>query len=733
MEPKDLQNLEGVKSTQELNNENPENNATPYGEEGKAEGTPGGAGLVQETPGTSAVKVNEGEGLTKDGATVETKAEETKAAVGDGAGGKAEKTEEEKPVAEIDEVPETKKTQDRQGEGAAAAPAEATTHTGGENPGPVAPATGTGDEGTVEASPQRESKDYSKYSQVELVNELRDILDSNEPPKIKKEGVELIKSVFYKNLKADMEAQKKKFLDEGGNIEEFEAEGDPYEQDIKDLLKRYRHIRIEFNKNLEIEKEDNLKLKYEVIEDIKALINKEESINKTFQEFRDLQRCWREIGLVPQAEMKNLWDTYHFHVENFYDYIKINKELRDLDLKKNLEAKIKLCERAEELLVEPSAVKAFNTLQKFHEIWRETGPVPIEQKDDIWERFKIATSKINKKYHEFFETRKSEQKKNLEAKIALCEKVEEINQAEINSYKEWDEKSKELIELQKVWRTIGFASRKENNKIYERFRTGCDTFFDARRDFYSKNKELQQNNLQMKLELCNEAESMKESTDWGKTTQDFINIQKRWKEIGPVPRKHSEPVWKRFRAACDYFFDKKTEHFSGINSEQFDNLELKNGLVKEVEDFNPGDNVDENLKKLKAFQRRWTEIGHVPIKNKDDVQNRFRTAIDKLFDALNLDEEKRNLLKFKSKMSSFSESGRGQNKMRMEREKYMNKLKQLENDLVLLDNNIGFFAKSKNAESLIEDVKKKIEDTKQKIEFIKEKVRVIDDLDTDDI
>ena len=442
-----------------------------------------------------------------------------------------------------------------------------------------------------------------------------------------------------------------------------------------------------------------------------------------------MQNEWRDIGLVPQSKMKNLWDLYHFHVENFYDYIKINRELRDLDLRKNLEAKINLCELAEELLVEPSIIKAFNTLQKFHEQWREIGPVPRENKDDIWERFKTVTAKINKKHQEFFETRKDEQKKNLEAKSALCEKVEEINTLELENYKEWDEKSKEIIELQKVWRTIGFAPKKDNNKIYDRFRTACDEFFNKKRDFYSKNKELQQNNLQMKIDLCVQAEALRDSTDWKKTTQDLINIQKQWKEIGPVPRKHSDSVWKRFRAACDFFFDKKSEHFSDVDSEQVDNLKLKEELIAEVTNFKSKGNVDENLKSLKHFQRRWTEIGHVPFKKKDDVQNRFRDAINKLFVQLNIDDDKRNLLKFKSKMASFSESGRGQSKMRMERDKYMNKLKQLENDLVLLDNNVGFFAKSKNAESLIADVKKKIEITKQKIETLKEKIRVIDDLE----
>ena len=573
-----------------------------------------------------------------------------------------------------------------------------------------------------------EKIDYSNYSQIELVNALRDVLEENDDRDIKHD-VDAIKAAFYKNIKDNTENAKKAFLVEGGEEEDFVAEADPYENDIKDLLKRYRQIRIEYNKRLELEKEENLKKKYEVIEKIKGLINNEESINKTFNEFRSLQQEWREIGLVPQSKMKMLWDTYHFNVENFYDYIKINRELRDLDLKKNMEAKIKLCEKAEELLLDPSIIRAFNTLQKFHEQWREIGPVPREHKDTLWERFKAATTKINQKHQQFFEDRKLEQKKNLEAKTALCEKVESINEKEIDSHKEWDKYSKEIIDLQKIWRTIGFAPRKDNNKIYERFRTACDTFFDAKRAFYAKNKEEQQNNLQLKIDLCVQAEALKDSTDWKKTTQDFITIQKQWKEIGPVPRKQSDSIWKRFRSACDYFFDKKSEHFNEVDTEQVDNLKLKEDLIEEIKNFKSSKDVEANLKKLKAFQRRWTEIGHVPFKQKDEIQVRFREAINKLYDDLNIDEEQRNLLKFRTKMSSFSESSRGQNKMRLERDKYMNKMKQLENDLVLLDNNIGFFAESKNAESLIKDVQKKIEMTKQKIEFLKEKIRVIDEIE----
>lgn len=576
--------------------------------------------------------------------------------------------------------------------------------------------------------PVKDKPNYNLLNQVELVNAMRDLLAKDDFYLIRDE-IESIKAAFYKQVKEENEKKKKEFIEAGGSEEDFNSEENPYEQDIKDLLKKYRQLRSEYNKNIEEEKEINLRAKYDVIEEIKGLINKEESINKTFQDFRDLQQRWREIGLVPQSKMKDLWETYHFHVENFYDYIKINKELRDLDLKKNLEMKIRLCEQAEELLLEPNIVKAFNALQKLHERWREIGPAPREHKDDIWDRFKASTSKINKKHQRYYENRKAEQKKNLEAKRALCEQVEEINELDLNTHKEWGGKSNEVKNLQKVWRTIGFAPRKDNNKIYDRFRKACDAFFDAKREFYSKNKELQQNNLQMKIDLCMQAEALKDSTDWRKTTQDLINIQKQWKETGPVPRKQSEAIWKRFRAACDLFFNKKSEHFSNIDSEQVDNLKLKEQLIKDVQNFEPADDADENLQALKDFQRRWTEIGHVPIKKKDIIQKNYREAINKLFDDLKLDESKRNLLKFRTKMASFSETSRGQNKMRFERDKYINKMKQLENDLVLLDNNVGFFTKSKNAESLIKDVKQKIEQTKEKIEMLKEKIRVIDEMD----
>mgnify|MGYP000571312928 CR=1 FL=1 len=584
----------------------------------------------------------------------------------------------------------------------------------------------------LEENPQKAKlADYANLSEVELINALRTLLE-NEDFESVREDIDAIKIYFFRLYRANIEAQKAAFAEAGGNLEEFKAEPDPYELDLRNLLKQYQDRRNEHNKRSDELKEDNLQKKYEIIEEIKALINNKESINKTFHDFRELQNQWREIGSVPQAKLKDLWDTYHHHVENFYDFIKINKELRDLDLKKNLETKMEICEKSEELLVEPSIIKAFNVLQKYHEQWREVGPVPRDKKDELWERFKAATSIINKKHQDYFEGRKSEQKKNLDAKIALCEKVEEIANTDIDVHRDWDERSKELIELQKIWRTIGFAPKKDNNKIYERFRIASDKFFDRKREFYNQNKEEQNGNLQLKTDLCLQAESLKDSTEWKKTADEFISIQKAWKEIGPVPRKYSDVIWKRFRAACDFFFENKSKHFSSIDGEQLENLRMKKELLEEVKQFSLSGDDGTDLDKLKDFQRRFTDIGHVPFKDKDAIQNDFRDVINKHFDALRIDEKRRNLMKFKTKVVNNTTTGRGQNKMRFEREKYMIKLKQMETDLALLDNNIGFFANTKNASALIDDVNQKIASTKEKIEFLKEKIRIMDSMEDDE-
>jgi hypothetical protein len=503
------------------------------------------------------------------------------------------------------------------------------------------------------------------------------------------------------------------------------------EEKIKALLKKYRDQKTEYNRNLEFEKQENLNRKYEVIEKIKELVNRKESINKTFNEFRDLQREWRMIGLVPQQNLKDLWDTYNHHVEKFYDYIKINKELRDLDLKKNLELKMQLCQRAEELLMESSIVNAFKSLQKYHERWREIGPVPVEVRTEIWERFKEATSKINRKHQEYFEELKKAQKKNLEQKTLLCEQAEEISNLVLETHRQWDEKSKELIELQKVWKTIGFAPKKDNNRIYERFRKACDNFFNRKREFYAHSKEKQLNNLQLKTDLCVQVEALQDSTEWKKTTDDLINLQKKWKEIGPVPKKHSEAVWKRFRAACDHFFQKKSEHYKKIDETYIKNLEEKKKLLKEVESLKLSENVEENFKILNDYQRKWSEIGFVPIKEKEALQEQFRKVINKHFDNLDITDNRKNILKFRNKLNNILQKPKADVKISQERERYVNRLQQLKNDIVLWENNIGFFTRSKNAESMIDEVQSKIDSAKESIKLLEQKIDMIDKLESE--
>jgi hypothetical protein len=585
-------------------------------------------------------------------------------------------------------------------------------------------------EAEPKTQPEKEEEviDYASLSKKDLVDTLKDIID-NKPLLQIKNDVELIKIHYYKKHKAEVDQKKKNFLKEGGDIEDFKLEEEPLEQMLKEYLKRYKELKAEYNKKLEEEKHENLRKKYQIIEEIKDLVNRKESINKTFHEFRELQKQWRSIGLVPQQNVKDLWETYHHHVEAFYDYIKINKELRDLDLKKNLESKIELCEKAEELLLEPNIITAFNELQKLHDQWREIGPVPADMRVEIWERFKETTSKINKKHQEYFLNLKKEQKKNLEAKTVLCEKAEDISNSIISTHKEWEIKSNEIIELQKVWKTIGFAPKKDNNKIYNRFRAACDNFFNKKREFYQQNREQQNDNLQLKTDLCVQAEALQDSTEWKKTTEELIALQKRWKEIGPVPFKHSERIWRRFRQACDKFFSHKETYFSEVDNSYEQNLKKKEELIKNIKNLDTSNKVEESLKKLKELQREWAKIGFVPYKNKDDIQDRYRNAINEKFDSLNVDENRKNILKFKTKLETLKNKPNGVQRIKQERDKFASKLKQLENDIVLWENNIGFFTKTKNAESMINGVESKIEDARKRIALLKEKIKLIDEIE----
>ncbi|NLX71950.1 MAG: DUF349 domain-containing protein, partial [Bacteroidales bacterium] len=583
------------------------------------------------------------------------------------------------------------------------------------------------DDNTPSSQDSPEKEDYSAMSRSELINSLKRQIREHHVASVR-DNVEAIKAAFEKESAILEDKARAEFVASGEPVELFINQPDQLQKEFSALLFEYRTKRDEDRQSQEQSKEKNLAEKYEVIEGIKDLINRQESLDHTFQEFRELQQRWREIGPVPQNKLHDLWETFHLHVENFYNYIKINNELRDLDLKKNLESKVELCEKAEALILEPSPVRAFKALQKLHDLWREVGPVPHDKKDELWDRFKSATAKINIRQQEHFESLRNQLKKNLEAKEELCEKAEALIAKVSSSPKEWEDRSKELIDLQQIWKTIGFAPKKENNQVYDRFRKACDTFFNNKREFFKSYKDDQQNNLQLKTELCIQAEAMKESNDWKKTTDEYIRIQKRWKEIGPVPRKQSDTVWKRFREACDYFFDRKKAFFGNMDNAQLDNLKAKEEIIKELTEFELKEGSEKSFELLQDFQRRWSDIGFVPIKEKDRVNQEFRNLINQKFDHLNVDEADKNLHKFHNKLENWRSADQFGDKIGQERNKIMLKLKQLENDIIVWENNIGFFAKSKNSDALIRDFQHKIENGKRNIELLNKKLDMIEDM-----
>lgn len=571
-----------------------------------------------------------------------------------------------------------------------------------------------------EESEKSEATDFSGLTKSEIVNRFAEILSEKPVQSIRREA-EAAKVAFYKAWKAEVERLKKEFVAAGNPEEEFTPPTDTDEERLKDLFNEYRKKRDAFLASSEEQKEANYKAKLQVIEELKELVNSSETLNQTFNAFRELQNRWKAIGAVPQGYVKDLWDTYHLHVENFYNFVKINKELRDLDLKKNYEAKIKLAEEAEALILDPSPVSSFHKLQKLHEQWREVGPVANEYKEQLWDRFKEASSKINKRHQEHFEEAKEEQRRNLELKAELCEQTEQLLNQEYKTRKEWEAASDKLVEIQKVWKTIGFAPKKENAKIYERFREACDKFFEQKREFYGELKGEMDANLQAKIAICEQAEALQDSQEWKKTTDKLIALQKEWKTTGPVARKHSDAVWKRFRKACDAFFENKSKHFAEADSQYADNLAAKRALLEEIKAFEIGER-EESFEALKEFQRRWTEIGFVPIKEKDKLQAEYREVIDAHFAVLKGSSRDRKVERFREKLGSMKDN----RSVRSERERLYNKVKQLESDIQLLENNIGFFAKSKNAEAMIRDVNNKIEKTKEEMAVLIEKIDLID-------
>ena len=523
---------------------------------------------------------------------------------------------------------------------------------------------------------------------------------SSEGAMSRSKELEAIKSAFYKLL------SKLKGESDG----ESRAENDPFEvveQNFKAIYSDYKRERAEYMSRLEAEREESLKKKKAIIEELKALVEGQEDVSSQFTVFRELQNRWREAGPVPVQSYRDINDTYQYYVEKFYDMVKINRDLLDLDFKKNLEAKEAFCAAAEKLAENENVVNAFHELQKLHEQWKEYGPVAKEKREEIWDRFKAATSVINKKYQAHFEGLKAQQEDNLEKKKVLCEKLEEIAEREIKNTADWNQLSKEIESLQAEWRTIGFATKKENQKIYDRFRAACDKFFERKREHYTTIKDSMSANLEKKQAIIEQAEALKSSTEWKKTADQLIALQKQWKEIGAVPRKKSEQLWKRFRAACDEFFANRDANSGGEN-DYYGNLKSKKRLIEEVRAYQCSEDDAANAAQMRSFNEKWQAIGHVPFKEKDKINDEFRTAMHEKFPL------------FAKQRGQANQGHSAKNP----KDSLIAKYNALQQDVVTYENNIGFFAASKNSAPLIQQMQQKIDDAKAELRRLEEKIRL---------
>ena len=558
---------------------------------------------------------------------------------------------------------------------------------------------------------------------AELIKLFEELLQNEDRMNMSKEA-EAIKSSFYKRLqkeKAEAGLVTEQVVEPDAETETEEQEAEtpaeentnPFveiERGFKQLYISYKKERAEYNRQLEKEREQNLAQKEAIVADLKALLEKQEDVNATFPEFREIQNRWRAVGPVPAQSYRNLNETYQLYVEQFYDMVKINRELRDLDFKKNLEAKEEFCQAAEKLAESENVIEAFRELQKLHEQWKEFGPVAKEFREQIWDRFKAATATVNKRYQAHFEGLKEQHADNLAKKTVLCEKVEEIAQREVSDSNQWNAFSKEIEDIQKEWKTIGFASKKENQKVYDRFRAACDKFYSRKREFYTEYKDSINANLDKKVAICEKAEALKTSTDWKKTAEQLIELQKEWKEIGAVPRKKSDLLWKRFRAACDEFFAERDKNAKPEN-DFYGNLKAKLALVEEIKAYElKGDASDAEA--LKAFQARWNEIGFVPFKEKDNVAEAYKKAVAE---------------KFPRKHNAPRKNSRPSRPQLSEKDRLIQKYHALEQDIVTYENNIGFFAMSKNAEPLIKQMQDRIDSAKAELNSLAEQIKALNE------
>ena len=582
---------------------------------------------------------------------------------------------------------------------------------------------------TVEEKVDEEVSDVVEEAPVDLgslsLAELSDMFDklSQDDNRMRRyKEAEAIKSAFYKRLskekaeaglgaKVDEPSSREDVIEEvaPAPVEERDNPFEAIETAFKGVYANYKKERAEYNRQQDAQREDNFIKKQAVIEDLKTLVEKQEDISSTFPAFRELQNRWREIGPVPATKFRDLNDTYQFYVEKFYDMVKINRDLRDLDFKKNLEAKQEFCEAAEKLAEDDNVVEAFRELQKLHEQWKEYGPVAKEYRDSIWDRFKAATAVINKKYQAHFEGQKEKQQENLEEKTKLCEQVEAIAEKEVKSSGEWNQLSTEIEDIQKKWRTIGFATKKENQKIYDRFRAACDKFFARKREYYSQFKDSMNENMDKKLSIIEKVEALKDSKEWKKTTEAIIALQKEWKEIGAVPRKKSEQLWKRFRAACDEFFAERDKN-SKPENDYYGNLRAKKALIDEINAYEPKD-AEADRAAAQEFAEKWRNIGFVPYKEKESIQKAYSEAIQAKFP----DYSPRTA-------RSAARGAAPARKPVSEKDRLVQEYNKLQQDIVTYENNIGFFSASKNSEPLIKQMQERIDAAKLELKELEAKI-----------
>lgn len=560
----------------------------------------------------------------------------------------------------------------------------------------------------------------------EIIKRFEEILQNIE--NVGRQDIEHLKQAFYKIRKHETDAARKAFVENGGDADAFVPEADEYEQKFKELVSAIKEKRTEIAKAAEQLKEENLEKKNRIIEKIKEFISSGEDVNKYYNEFKQLRQEWNDIKLIPQEKATELWKNYQLYVERFYDLLKINNEFRTYDFKKNLELKTALCEAAEKLEEEPDVVSAFYQLQNLHHEFREIGPVAPEMREEIWGRFKKASTVINKKHQQHFEELKAKEQGNYEAKQAICEKIESIDCTALKTFADWDEKTNEVIALQSEWKTIGFAPQKLNVKIFERFRAACDAFFKAKSEFYKTIKTEKNENLQRKIALAERAEALKDSTDWKKTTEELTRLQKEWKTIGSVSKKYSDAVWNRFISACDYFFEQKKNMFAGQKSEEQANLAAKQELIEQIESIPEDADPAEALKTVKELQEKWDSIGFVPFKEKDKIYKRFIASVDKWYDSYRQGVSDRRISAFKDNIDRIaSKDGNAVNGLYRERDKVVKMYESMKSELATYENNMSFLNVSSKNSSFMQEINKKIEKLKSDIKLAEEKLAAIDE------